>query len=511
MRMQMLCLMLMNLMFMGCAHRALPRVVGYQSSTGQSHCDGLPKTVPSGLDGLIAEMAVPEGETGVLMLERGASALIARAWLLENATERIDAQYFIFAADNTGLVATDALLRAAQRGVKVRLLVDDTLSHGDPELLHALSVHPNAQVRIYNPVINVGRSTTAKVKNVLSDFRGVNQRMHNKLFLADGRVAVTGGRNVAAEYFDLKYTSNFRDRDVLLIDGEVADAQASFEEFWAHPLAQPIEGLIGKPLPYAKERVWAAMHEYSCDPEHFLPMIRQRVAAVPASLRQRVGEGQLSRVARVEYVSDAPGKNSAESLTGGGVSTDALIALVRDAKQSIVIQSPYLVTTELGLGVFAEAEARGVQVRILTNSLAATDNVMAFAGYRAGSDALLKAGVDLYEVKPEPAVQDEVMNGPAAQRRRSSMALHAKSMVIDGKIAVVGSFNLDPRSANLNTESVTVIYSQVVAQHILKRMETEMGPDNAWQLSEDFNPDKEASVLLRMKVFIARLVPIELL
>ena len=108
--------------------------------------------------------------------------------------------------------------------------------------------------------------------------------MHNRLFIADGRVAVTGGRNVAAEYFDLKFTSNFRDRDVLLIDGEVSDAQASFEEFWAHPLAQPIEGLIGKPLPYDKERVWAAMREYSCDPEHFLPILRQRIAAVPRSL-----------------------------------------------------------------------------------------------------------------------------------------------------------------------------------------------------------------------------------
>jgi phosphatidylserine/phosphatidylglycerophosphate/cardiolipin synthase-like enzyme len=498
-------------MFMGCAHRALPRVVGHRASTDSSFCDGLLKSEPSGLDGLITEMAVPEGETGVLMLERGASALIARAWLLENATQRIDAQYFIFASDNTGLVVTDALLRAAKRGVKVRLLVDDTLSQGDPEVLQALSVHPNAEVRIYNPVINVGRSTSSKIKSVLSDFRGVNQRMHNKLFLADGRVAITGGRNVAGEYFDLKYSSNFRDRDVLLIDGEVADAQASFEQFWAHPLAQPIEGLIGKPLPYAKERIWAAMHEYACDPKHFLPMIRQRVAAVPASLRQRVSEGQLSRVARVEYVSDVPGKNTQDSLTGGGISTDALIALVRTAKESLVIQSPYLVTTQLGLGVFAEAEARGVQVRILTNSLAATDNVMAFAGYRAGSDALLEAGVELYEVKPDPAIKDEVMNGPAAQRRRSSMALHAKSMVIDGKVAVVGSFNLDPRSANLNTESVTVIYSQVVAQHILERMETEMGPDNAWQVTKDYNPDKEASVLLRLKALVSALVPIELL
>ena len=195
-------------MVSGCAHRTLPRLMNYRLSPDKPYCEGMPSMAPQGVDALVDEMGIAQGQTGVMMLERGASALIARAWLIRNATRRIDAQYFIFASDNTGIVATDELLRAAERGVKVRLIVDDTLSHGDPGLLHALSVHPNAEVRIYNPVINVGRSTSEKVKNVLTDFRGVNQRMHNKLFLADGRVAVTGGRNVAAEYFDLKYTSN---------------------------------------------------------------------------------------------------------------------------------------------------------------------------------------------------------------------------------------------------------------------------------------------------------------
>ena len=495
----------------GCAHRTLPRLMDHRLSPDLPYCDELPPPGPSQLDALVGELGVPPGHTGVLLLERGASALIARAWLMQHATKRIDAQYFIFSADNTGLVATDALLVAAERGVKVRLLVDDTLVHGDPEILHALATHPNAEVRIYNPVINVGKSTTQKVKNVLSDFRGVNQRMHNKLFVVDGRVAVTGGRNIAAEYFDMEHTSNFRDRDVLLVEGEVADAQASFELFWSHPLAQPVQDLLGQPLPYRSERIWRALHQYGCNPDNFLPMLRDRIAAVPASLRQRVGEGQLSLVERVDYISDVPGKNALGTLTGGGISTDALIALVRGARESVVIQSPYLVTTELGLGVFREAEERGVQVRILTNSLAATDNVLAFAGYRRGSDALLAAGVELFESKPNMAAQQELMNGPLAQRYNSQMALHAKSMVIDGKVSVVGSFNLDPRSANLNTESVTVIYSEAVARHLLQRMETEMGPGNAWQITEDFNPEKEAPLRRRISVFFARLAPLSLL
>ena len=150
----------------GCAHRTLPRLMNHRLSPDLPYCDERPASGPSKLNALIEELQVPPDQTGVLLLERGASALIARAWLVEHATTSIDAQYFIFSADNTGLVATDALLLAAERGVKVRLLVDDTLAHGDPKILQVLSAHPNAQVRIYNPVINVGRSTPDKVKNV---------------------------------------------------------------------------------------------------------------------------------------------------------------------------------------------------------------------------------------------------------------------------------------------------------------------------------------------------------
>jgi putative cardiolipin synthase len=495
----------------GCGKRTLPRLIKYRMSPDLPYCQELPTPGPSQLHELIEELDVPELHTGVLLLERGASALIARAWLVQNATERIDAQYFIFAADTAGLVAIDALLLAADRGVKVRLLVDDTLAHGDPNVLHALSLHPNAEVRIYNPIINVGRTLPQKLNSVFGDFQQVNQRMHNKLFIADGRVAITGGRNMGSEYFDLKRNSNFRDRDVLLVEGAVDDAQESFEQFWSHSLAQPIEDLLDEPLRYPPEEVWERLHQFSCNPARFLPMLRNRVTAVPASLRDRVGQGLFHVAERVEYVSDDPGKNNSGTLTGGGVSTDALIALVRGAKESVVIQSPYLVTTALGLSVFKDAEDRGVQVRILTNSLASTDNILAFSGYRKGSDALLEAGVELYESKPRMAAQAELMNGPLRERFNSKMALHAKSMVVDGKISVVGSFNLDPRSANLNTESITVIHSKEVAAHLIARMETEMAPENAWQHTEDFTPDRRASIFRRLQVVLAKVVPVSLL
>ena len=495
----------------GCAHRVIKPLMKHRLSPDLPYCDDIPPEQSSQLDDVVTSLAVPTDQTGVLLLERGATALIARAWLIQNATEQIDAQYFIFQADNAGIVAVDLLLLAAERGVRVRLLVDDTLPQGDPELLAALSAHPNAEVRIYNPVINVGRSAPGKIGAVVTDFRGVNQRMHNKLFLADGRVAITGGRNVGEAYFDLQQDHNYRDRDVLLVEGAVASAQVSFDEFWNHSLSQPLETLLRKPLKYSPESIWPVLHQYGCNPANFLPSIRARIAKVPEALRNRVDVGLYDEVSHTDYISDEPGKNDSETLLGGGITTNALIELVREAKESIVIQTPYLVTTDVGLAVFGGAVARGVEVRILTNSLSSTDNIMAFAGYKKVADGLLAAGVELFELKPHLAGQNEIMNGPVANRYRSDMALHAKSMVVDGRIAVVGSFNLDPRSANLNTESITVMYSDAVAQHLLGRMENEMKPENAWQRTESFRPETEASLLKRLKVVVASIAPILLL
>ncbi len=495
----------------GCGHRTLPKLVGHRLSPDLPYCEALPEPEPSQLHDLIDEVGVPDDHTGVLLLERGASALIARAWLVQHAVTQIDAQYFIFAADTAGIVATDALLRAAERGVRVRLLVDDTLAHGDPKLLRALSLHPNAEVRIYNPVINVGVPFGQKIKNVFGEFKTVNQRMHNKLFIADQQVAITGGRNVGGEYFDLANHHNFRDRDVLMVNGEVDQAQRSFNSFWEHPLSRPIETLLERPVRYSPDLIWEKLHQFSCNPENFLPMLRSRIAAVPESLRERIEDGQLHLTPRVHYISDEPHKNKSTTLTGGGTATDALIELVEGAEHSVVIQTPYLVTTELSQSLFRAAEDRGVRVQILTNSLASTDNLLAFSGYQRGQKQLLDAGVELYESKPKMNAQSALMNGPLEPRYQSSMALHAKSMVVDGTVAVVGSFNLDPRSANLNTESVTVIHSEVVAQHLLERMKEEMTDGNAWQRTDSYNPDKHAPRLRRVRVALSSFVPLSVL
>ncbi len=453
-----------------------------------------------------------DARTGATVMEQGADALLTRAWLTESAARTIDLQYFIFAADNVGLVATDTLLRAAERGVRVRLLVDDTLAHGDAELLASLDVHPNLEVRVYNPGLNVGRSGVDAAAALVTDFRGVNQRMHNKVLLVDGEAAITGGRNVANAYFDFDRDFNFRDRDVLLLGGAVAQVQDSFDAFWAHPLATPIATAMRRAPDLAPEAVWTGLHRHGCDPKNVLPVFRTAIPREPDRLAARATTGALQWLDDVRYVSDAPGKNAeASSLSGSGLSTAALMDLVRGARTSVDIQTPYLVTTALGQRLFADTVARGVRVRILTNSLAATDNVAAFAGYRRGRETMLRAGVELYEYRPDARIRAKLLTSPRRVHRKASFGLHAKSMVVDGETLVVGTFNLDPRSANLNTEGIAILRSPELAGEVRALMEREMSPENAWRATLDDVPDNDATLLRRGQAWVSALVPTSLL
>src|SRR6476469_7546352 len=182
--------------------------------------------------------------TGVYPLEEGDASMVSRAWLAEAAEHTIDVQYCIFSADNVGLIAVDYLLRAADRGVHVRLLVDDFMLEVGGEDLLALDAHPNIEIRLSNPTANIGKNLPTKLFNLTTDFRGFNQRMHNKTFIVDGAVVITGGRNIADEYFDYDHEYNFRDRDVLLIGGASSDVQRSFDVFWQNALSVPVAKLV---------------------------------------------------------------------------------------------------------------------------------------------------------------------------------------------------------------------------------------------------------------------------
>ncbi len=453
-------------------------------------------------------------KTGVYVLEDGSNAMIARAWLCENAEKTIDIQYFIFSTDNVGLIACDYLVRAADRGVKVRILIDDMLVDATPHDILTLDSHENIEIKIYNPGVNLGKSLPGKLAKMATDFASANQRMHNKTFNVDDRVVITGGRNIADEYFDYDHEYNFRDRDVLLLGKTAATVHTSFEQFWNNPLSVPITELVqdSSVHPKAKER-FDRLHQYACNPANFWPQVRTRIEKLPEVFRAIQKSGNLTWTDSVTYVSDIPGKNREGGLHGGGNTTNALTDLIRNARKTIDIQSPYLITATEGLDVFREAVTRGVKIRILTNSLASTDNLPAFGGYQKVRKQLLSTGVRIFEFKPDAKERYTIMTGELQQKMNYTpiFGLHAKSMVVDGKITVIGTFNLDPRSANLNSECVSIIRSEKVAAGVLKGMEEEFKPENSWETTLKYNPDVEAGTLKRAKTWSRKVVPKKIL
>ncbi|MGB5555177.1 MAG: phospholipase D family protein [Flavobacteriaceae bacterium] len=450
-------------------------------------------------------------QTGVYVLEDGGGAMVTRAWLTDYAEKTIDIQYFIFSTDNVGLIACDYLVRAADRGVKIRMIVDDIMVDADIQDILTLDSHENISIKVYNPGVNLGKSILAKVKKFTTDFRSANQRMHNTTFIVDGKVVITGGRNIADEYFDYDHEYNFRDRDVLLLGKATQDVNASFTQYWENKLSLPVVDIVDEvPNNTSNPDRFNRLHEYACNPENFWPQVREQISNLPKAFATIKVSDKLVWVDQVNFVSDMPGKNDGtEGLSGGGISTDSLIQLVKNAKTSLDIQSPYLVTTELSQQLFREAVARGVKVRILTNSLASTDNLEAFSGYQKDRSTLLRTGVKIYEFRPDAAERIKIMTGALQKviEYRPTFGLHAKSMVVDGKIAVVGTFNLDPRSANLNTECVTIIKSEKVAQGMLQGMEDEYSPENSWETTLEWNPDTEVSKIKQAKTFMRKVIP----
>ena len=450
--------------------------------------------------------------TGAYILEKGEEALLGRAWLTQHAEQSIDVQYFIWSSDNIGTLAAEGLLRAAERGVKVRALVDDLLIDADDTTLLLLDAHPNVQIRIYNPNFTVGTSRIARLFNAFADFRGVNQRMHDKTAIFDGIAGITGGRNMADEYFDFDPDYNFRDRDILLLGKAVTEMSENFEEFWTSALAVPVAIVLDEltqqlSAQSADERA-QELHAYAADPANFDPEIRRAIAAMP----QQFGHLLANMVWQdTRFISDAPGKNPGNSgLAGGGEATDELFDTIKGAQESILIQSPYLIMPKGGMELFTSITKRGVKIRISTNSLASTDNIAAFSGYHRQRASLLHAGVELFEFKPHPGIQHELVERyPLLAGNNPVFALHAKSMVIDDRTIFIGTFNLDPRSANLNTEVGILIDSDELARQLTANIERDLRPENSWRTTTEYCPDYEADRGKRVELGLINLLPVE--
>ncbi len=460
---------------------------------------------------LQAQLHGRDGLSGTQILEKGEESLLARAWLTDHAEHTIDVQYFIWSTDNIGILAAEFLLRAAKRGVRVRVIVDDLLIDAPDHSMLALAAHPNIEIKIYNPQHSIGISKLKRLVNMLTDFRAFNQRMHDKTMIVDHSVAITGGRNMADEYFDYNQEYNFRDRDVLLIGPVAQELENNFTTFWHSPLSVAVEDILLKPKeilePEQVKEIYADLHRYAANPENFSDEVSQALYDLPCKFPTLIKAMVWSEI---EFIHDMPGKNQGKSgLDGGGQTTRRLTSLIEQAEKRIVIQSPYLVMPEGGIDFFGKLIAKGVEVWIITNSLAATDNLQAFSGYSKQRKKILKAGIKVYEFKPQPMIRKKLIDRLAALEKSIPVfAIHAKTMVVDGTILFVGTFNLDPRSANLNTEVGVLIKNQQLANQVEQAILTDMLPENSWETDPD-SPDRHASFYKRLKIRFWRLFPLE--
>lgn len=477
-----------------------------------------------------------EAKTGIYVLEKGEEALVSRAWLVDNAKHSIDVQYFIWSTDNIGTLAAAALLRAANRGVHVRVIIDDLLVEVTNDVLFALAIHPNINIKIYNPNFNIGTSFLGKILNTTLNFRGINQRMHNKVIIIDKQALITGGRNMADEYYDFNHEYNFRDRDVLVLGEATKSAVTSFSDFWQSKFVEPVEELINNPNENKVERLsiddwgdeyhkddndikhqvnnitinkalemYQFLEEYELDKSNFIPEMRVKINDINRQFKNII---EQMHWVKADFISDIPGKNNKSFTLGGGSRiTSALESTIKSAKQSITIQTPYLVMSTEAWELLHDSVRRGVSVRIVTNSLSSTDNLAAYSGYARQRNRLLKSGIEIFEFKPDAKIRMDIINRYNDIKDKAPIfAIHAKSMVIDGEKAFIGSFNFDPRSENLNTEAGIFIEDNILAKELETAIEIDMLPENSWNVMVDGH-SHNSSILKRTKVLFLKLVP----
>ncbi len=448
----------------------------------------------------------------VILLDRGQDSLVARLHLIHTAKHSIELQTFIFDQDDSGQLTLQALLEAAKRGVKVRVLLDQQYGLADPNLQAYLSAyHENFELRLYNPLFDEARTQKLEfAAGIFFNFKKLNQRMHSKLLLIDEKLAVIGGRNVQDRYFDWNNIYNYRDRDLLIAGPSTQSMKANFEAFWIHRLSLPAASL--------KDVALRLINQKGPPSDQYLfigKTLTARASKMDAAVRDSAQvthqlEKYLLWVNKIEFLADLPSKHD-EANPGRAEASKALYDLVLSSQQEIILQTPYLVMSRPARYVFRTLHRRAEPPRILisTNSLAATDAFPVYAmSHKYKRLYLRELGFQIHEFKPSPlSAPMDVTAMMSGQHSNENMpilgsgsagsasgmvplksvgvrvGLHSKSMVVDGKIAVVGSHNFDPRSDDFNTESLVVIPDKEFAQALAASIHRDMLPENAWTIA----------------------------
>ncbi|MBE7940535.1 MULTISPECIES: phospholipase D family protein [Ramlibacter] len=449
-------------------------------------------------------------DSGFLLLGAEHAAFAARLALVQQAQRTLDLQYYAIHADATTEVLLEALRGAARRGVRVRILLDDFNTVGRDAQVLRLAFEPNVQLRLFNPLPGSRDSLVGRLLMSLRDLPLAGKRMHNKLFIADNAAAVAGGRNLGDAYFGADGKSNFVDLDVLAAGGVVRDLSASFDRYWNDELAYPVQSLISRadletlrreaasaaapadrPRP-AGESLPQAAAPQAARPAASAAVLQVAASVLPGMTRTAVVSARMPPLdldsvpltwAPAAVLADAPGKIGPDDdeANAGDTVVDGLLQLMGQARQDVLVVTPYFIPGRSVMQTFADLRARGVRVRVLTNSLASNDAIAAHAGYARHRAALLALGVELYEMRAAPGEAGVSLGGSARGGLGSAgggsksgaphASLHSKALVVDGRSVVIGSMNLDLRSQRKNSEVALLVRSAVLARGVQSRVE----------------------------------------
>jgi len=428
---------------------------------------------------LLPHFELHPGQSGFAALSDSRRAFRDRVAMIRLAEKSIDVQYYIWDADATGRTFAYELIKAADRGVRVRALIDDSTMSGRDIFLTTFDAHPNIEVRVFNPFANRG----SRVWGYLTDLDRLNHRMHNKLIVTDNTMAIVGGRNIADHYFGVNEEANFRDLDILSVGPVVADISISFDTFWNSTWALPVNSLLDDDDAITRQNFRdgvADLQQKLADTPYPYPLDED----IDALLNhiEEVGAALIWANGRVLY--DHP-----DELEDTGA-TSSVISALREQSNNIdtelLIEEAYFVPMDRGVNKARELVERGIRLRIMTNSLASNDVAAAHAGYEKYRKDLVEAGVEMHELRPD---SDEIRRDWSTVALTSKSLLHTKAMVFDRETVFIGSMNLDPRSTDINTEMGMLIPSKELAAIVIDYMD--MGASLANSYAVKLNQDDD--------------------
>ena len=475
----------------------------------------LKQPVSTGVSGVLQrEAAKYPGKSGFAILDGNREAFTNRVALVDFAQKTLDIQYYIWSADTIGRMLGERILKAADRGVRVRFLLDDHSFKNRDSAVAALGAHPNVEVRIFNPY----KHRSARTAEIAFNFKRLNKRMHNKIMVMDNSAVIVGGRNIADEYFGLSENYNNRDLDIAAVGPIVKEISNTFDEFWNSPAAIPIEALVKetydlndfhRQVALLREQIKTGNYPYPLEAD--VATLRQRINTLSSRLVWAKGE--------VIYDSfESMHKDRKEETVA-----HKLTHIVTNARKEVAIESAYFVVLDQGVELTRDLTSRGVKVRALTNSLASNNVIAAQAGHSKRRKQLVEAGMEVYELRPDAAA---VLDNVAPQGKNSISTLHTKTVVIDREKAFVGSYNLDPRSANINSEIGILVHSPAFARDVAAFLDEGIEAKNAYHLTlgdrnklqwettvngqpKTWTKDPETSATKRMTAGIIGILPIE--